>query len=247
MQSALITGAGSGIGRASAEALATPGARLMLHTRANQAGLEAVAATARAKGATVFTCLGDLSEPGIAEALIGQTGEALGGLDVLVAVAGAAHRGAVMALEAEPFRKVLEESVVAFTRLAQGARALLKSSEHPRIVAVSSFVAHAFRTDMNPFAATTASRAALEALVKAMALELAPEGITVNAVVPGLIRKDEGRGSKLAPEAIARMEAMIPMGRRGTPEEVAAIIAMLASPAASYVTGQIWHVNGGLL
>ena len=88
-------------------------------------------------------------------------------------------------------------------------------------------------------------RAVLELSI--LAHELAPDAITVNAVAPGLIRKDDSKGSKLSPEAIARMEAIIPLGRRGLPEEVAAVIGFLASPAASYVTGQTVHVNGGLV
>ena len=243
----LVTGAASGIGRASALALAGPGIGLVLHTGTNAEGLDAVASAARAEGAMVATLLGDIASPATVEAAVALAARTFGRLDAVIAVAGHARKGKIMDLPDAEIRAAMEDSVVALIRLARAARPLLKAGGSGRIVATSSFVAHALRTDMQPFAATAASRSALETTVRLMAHELAADAITVNAVAPGLIRKDEGRGSKLSPESIARMEAIIPLGRRGAPEEVAAVIGFLASKAASYVTGQIIHVDGGLV
>ena len=242
----LVTGTASGIGRATALHLAGPGIGLVLHPGSNQAGLDAVADAARRAGATVTTVLGDIAAQETLERAIALAGERFDRLDGVIAVAGHARKGGIMDLPEADFRLAMDESALALMRMARLARPLLKASGSGRIVATSSFVAHALRTDMQPFAATAASRSALETTVRLMAHELAAEAITVNAVAPGLIRKDDSKGSKLSPEAIARMEAIIPLGRRGLPQEVAAVIGFLASPAASYVTGQTIHVNGGL-
>jgi 3-oxoacyl-[acyl-carrier protein] reductase len=123
----------------------------------------------------------------------------------------------------------------------------LKNADDARIVAVSSFVAHAFRLDVPLFAASAAAKAGLEALVRVLAMEMAPSNVTVNAVVPGFIRKDPGAHVAIDPERLRRQVAGVPLARVGLPEEVAAAIVFLASPAAGYITGQALHIDGGLV
>ena len=115
------------------------------------------------------------------------------------------------------------------------------------IVAVSSFVAHAFRTDLTGFPASAAAKAGMEALVRALAVELGPVGVTVNAVAPGFIRKDHGAHRAIDPAALAAQISRIPLGRIGLPDDVAAVVAFLTSADAAYVTGQVLHADGGLV
>jgi 3-oxoacyl-[acyl-carrier protein] reductase len=132
-----------------------------------------------------------------------------------------------------------------FLRLARAALPALR--EQGRVVAISSFVAHVFRTDVPTFPASAAAKAGVEALVRALAVEAAARGITVNAVSPGYIRKDPGAHASLSPAQWEAVTAKVPLRRLGTPEDVAAMAAFLASPEAGYVTGQVVHVNGGLI
>jgi NAD(P)-dependent dehydrogenase (short-subunit alcohol dehydrogenase family) len=132
-------------------------------------------------------------------------------------------------------------------RLARAASAQVAAAEHGRIIAISSFVAHVFRPDVVGFPATAAAKAGMEALARSLAIEIAASGATVNCVAPGFTRKDATGHSAFTPEQWRAVVENIPLGRLGTPEDVAAAVAFLASPAAGYITGQVLHVNGGLV
>ncbi len=242
----LVTGAASGIGAAICRALAGPDVGVVVHTRRNEAGAEAVAASVRAAGGAATVLLGDLAEPGTAGALVEAAVARFGRLDVLVSNAGFADRTAIAALTDSAMMQSIETIQGAFLRLARATIPHLKAARDSRVIAVSSFVAHVFRPGVATFPASAAAKAGLEALVKALAIELAPAGVTVNAVIPGFIRKDPGAHAAVDPARLAQQLAAIPLGRIGLPEEIAAAVAFLASPAAGYITGAMLRVDGGL-
>lgn len=246
-RSILVTGAASGIGAAICRAVAAPGTAILLHTRRNRDAVEAVAQQVRSAGATADVALGDLAEPNVAAALVAQAVEQYGGLDVLISNAGFADRTPLTALTDTAMNASVEAIQGAFFRLARAAIPHLTAGQDARVIAISSFAAHVFRTDLPLFPASAAAKAALEALVRALAIELAPRGVTVNAVVPGFIRKDTAAHRAIDPTVLARQVERIPLGRIGLPEDVAAAVAFLASPAAGYITGQSLHVDGGLV
>jgi 3-oxoacyl-[acyl-carrier protein] reductase len=244
---ALVTGAASGIGAAICRALAGPDVAIVVHTRANRAGAQAVADAVRSAGGLAELAFGDLAEPDTAASLVSRAADCFGRVDILVSNAGFADRTKFAELTDAAMTRSMEAIHGGFFRLARAALPHLLAGRDPRIVAVSSFVAHAFRTDLAVFPASAAAKAASEALVRALAIELAPAGVTVNAVIPGFIRKDAGAHAAFTPAQAAAQTARIPLGRLGLPEDVAAAVAFLVSPGAAYITGQALHVDGGLV
>ncbi|WP_211193425.1 SDR family NAD(P)-dependent oxidoreductase [Paraburkholderia sp. UYCP14C] len=244
----LITGAGSGIGAALARRLAAPHTSLMLHARGaddtSRRRLVQVAADCTASGARCATVFGDLAERGAAEHLIHQTLASFDALDQLVANAGHAQRQTLAALDPDTFNAAFAAMPAAFAALVRRAMPALETSKRGRVVALSSFVAHRYRADA-PFAATAAAKAALEALAKTAAAELAPLGVTVNCVAPGYTRKDRGPSADNAAVWAHAAEAT-PLGHVAEPDDVASLIAFLLSDAARHITGQVIHIDGGL-
>lgn len=245
--SLLITGAATGIGAAIARRMARPGARLVLHTGRNAAGLEALAAELRATGAQVATALGDLAEPATAPALIDAARTAFGRVDGIVSNAGRAQRGRFGDITPADLEAAFAMMPVAFLRLIHAALPDLTTSRQGRVVAISSFVAHGFGTNGLHYPVSGAAKAALEALAKSLAVQLGPQGVTVNCIAPGFVRKDSGGHTATSSSTMESAAAITPTGRIGEPADVAETAAFLLSAAAGQITGQVIHVDGGLL
>jgi 3-oxoacyl-[acyl-carrier protein] reductase len=241
----IVTGSASGIGAATARRLAGPGVGILVHAKANEAGVAAVSRELEAMGAATVGLCADLAVPDAAGRIVDRAHEAFGRIDALIHVAGFPVRGAFATGEAEA-EACFQAIPLAFYRMVRRAMPLLKAAERGRVVTVSTHNAHVFRPDYLYYPVSGAAKAALEVMTRTLALELAPQGTTVNCVVPGLIRKEHGNPF-LSKEEWARYPALVPLGRIGEPDEVAAVIAFLASKEASYVTGQCIHVNGGFV
>jgi NAD(P)-dependent dehydrogenase (short-subunit alcohol dehydrogenase family) len=242
----LVTGASSGIGAATCAALTAPGVGIAIHARKNMEGAQRIAQSVEAAGGTPMIAQCDLAEPNAAAQLVDSVGGHFGRLDVVVSNAGFADRRPIGEIDRPGYDASIASMQNAFFDLIGAARPWLEKATDGRVVAVSSFVAHAMGRGLPLFPATAAAKAGIEAMARAFAVQIAPYGVTVNCVAPGFVEKDPGTHSALTPGRRTELERMIPAGRFGKPADIAAAIAFLCSPAASYITGQTLHVDGGV-
>lgn len=241
----LVTGSSSGIGASLARSVAQPGVRLVLHARQSREQLEAVADEVRSLGAEAVTCLGDLACKAVPGKLVDLARREFGGLDALVANAGfAIHKPSLDAGDEQDLEFAVRANLFSLFAMIRASVDMLKRSPAPRIVAVGSYTAHAFQGWSIRYPYSVASKGAIEAAVRGLTPELADSNILINCVVPGEINSS---GGPVLNENLLRVEGMVPLKRLGRPEEVAAMIEFLISERSSYITGQVIHVNGGLV
>lgn len=237
---ALVTGASRNIGRAIALALAQGGAAVAVNARASRAEAEAVAAAIAAAGGAAEVLLADVAEEEAVARMIAATVAHFGRLDFLINNAGIRQEGPVGEMSLAQWRGTLATILDGAFLCTRAALPHLRASGAGAIVNIGGMTA---QTGAKLRAHVVAAKAGIEGLTRALALELAADGITVNCVAPGLI--DTVRDSDSAGSAAHHAGRVFPLGRRAPPGDVARMVRHLCGPDARFVTGQVIHINGG--
>jgi 3-oxoacyl-[acyl-carrier protein] reductase len=238
---AIVTGASKGIGAATALRLARDGFAVAVNYSRSAADADAVVRTIEAEGGRAVAVQADVADPQAVAALFSRTEGELGSVDVIVNNAGTMKLEPIAAVSDENFDRVVATNLKGvFNGMREAAKRLNAGG---RIISLSTSVVGTYGPNYGVYAAT---KAAVEALTHVLSKELGQKGITVNVVAPGPTATDlftEGKSEEL----IARITGTIPLGRLGTPDEIAAVIAFLAGPDGTWVNGQVIRTNGGMI
>jgi len=237
---ALVTGASRGIGRAIALSLARAGARVV-GTATSEAGASAITTMFADSGVTGRGTVLDAGDAGSIEALVGNLESAEGLPTILVNNAAITRDMLLLRMKSEDWDQVIATNLTGVFRISKACLRRMLKERRGRIINVSSIVGATGNPGQTNYAA---AKAGLVGFTKSLARELGSRGITVNAVAPGFIDTDMTRS--LTAEQRDTLQAQIPLGRLGSPEDIASAVLFLASPQAAYITGETLHVNGGM-
>ena len=250
---AFVAGSSRGLGYATALLLAKEGCSVMVNSRDDEKVREVAEKITRETGTPAFGVAGDVSDASTAEALIESAVDSLGGLDILITNAGGPPAGSFEIFDEDAWKKAIDTSFVSHVRLIRAALPHLRKSDSPSVL---TFTSYTVKQPMLNLVLSNSVRAATVALTKSLALELGRDGIRFNSILPGwtltervqhLMEFRAQNNRTTVEEEMVKQIAEIPLGRVGQPEEFARAAAFLVSPAASYITGVMLNVDGGIV
>ena len=249
---ALVTGASRGLGFATASMLAREGCRVAVNSRSEENARTAAEKIAAETGTQAIGLAGDVSNPLVPDELVARTVEAFGGLELLVTNAGGPPSGAFEAHDEATWQKAIDLSFMSHVRLIRAALPYLRQSDAASVLTITSV---SVKQPIANLVLSNSIRAATVGLTKSLALELGQDGIRFNSILPGWTETERvgdlmafraKNNNTTVEEEIRKQAAESPLGRMGVPEEFANAAVFLLSPAASYITGVMLNVDGGM-